>query len=976
MLERITHHCLRTVSWMSVFIPRDVHPRHITQLTTLKKMKYWKAGLSGFVLAATITGNSGCSRTFWRQQADADTYEAITEHLTDTRWGVPRIDVTPDPRSRFYDPYDPDCAPLPPDDPAAHTYMHWVGGWEGYKCWHQFGDLMSVENPQWLAQFGMTPEAIDEETGEIVGQVPEIKDLRLTQAVELAQIHDRDYQFEIEELFLNALDVTFERFQLGVRYLEPTGSVSETLIEGGGSGRFNVNSIGLSQSLPWGTQLVASLANTTLWSFGAGGQSSSISTMSFQILQPLLNDAGRKVNLEALTQVERNLLYQARDLARFRKILFTDIVSDYLGLMLQIQAIRNERGNIVRLQEQVDRLLSESDPEFSRTNVEVEGLGPDFVVPPELADKLEYRLRRLIWRGLMTEDQEKLLRNISPDHGFQEKIDQLISSLPNAASGLDVLQLQFDLTNSVNRLRGQERALQDNLDSFKISLGLPPDMLMTIDDFLLKPFEVIDPRLTLQEEEIKDFNDQLYVDNASQLPQLRVTSENFRTLLENVRTDVVEIIASDLKKFEAALPTRLAGLQEEEFRDRLNLDFSQARSRYQRLVREFDRINELAQSISLELKSDDIDDAAREVLLDELKNLRQDLLLLVQGAAVIQISSRVELIEIAKFDIPLTKATNIAMEQRLDLMNARARVMDARRRVEVIANDLKAVLDVDINGSISTDPGGENPFDFRSDTGQITAGLSFDTPLDQINERNAYREALVNYQRARRTYMAIEDNIKADVRSSWRQLNVLKQNLETSRLAVRIAALQYESAVDEGNAPVDPRQINNSRASGNQGQNLTRALNSILSAQNQLIQNYVSYERNRLNIYRDMGIMEIGPDGIWNDAVYRNLDSRYEEQFTTVSDFSPTQEGDEQVKAQPETGIVQIAAFRESVAANHHSHGVRHAGGARVGNENNDAGVVELRHLLGQFNKDPGGPAHSESRTKFVPDQPVSSGQR
>ncbi|MBT5019694.1 MAG: TolC family protein [Planctomicrobium sp.] len=931
----------------------------------LNKMRKWKVLGSSLLGLAVATSSVGCSRSFWRQQADTDTYEAITEHLTDQRWAVPRIDITPDPRSRFYDPYDPDAAPLPPDDPAAHTYMHWVGGWEGYKCWHQFGDLMSVENPQWLANFGMTPEMIDDVTGEYVTQVPEIRDLKLTQAVELAQIHDRDYQFELEDLFLNALDVTFERYQLGIRYLEPTGGVSQTLVEGGDSGRFNVNGIGLSQSLPWGTQLVANLANTTLWTFGAGGQSSSVSTMSFQILQPLLNDAGRKVNLEALTQVERNLLYQARDLARFRKILFSGIVNDYLGLMLQIQAIRNERGNIIRLEEQVGRLLSENDPQNASTNVEVEDLGPNFVIPPELQGKLTYRLRRLIWRGLMNPEEEQLLRNISPDPVFQTNIDELMDDLPNAASGLDVLQLQFDLTNSTNRLRGQERSLQDNLDSFKISLGLPPDMEMSINDFLLLPFQVIDPLLTQEEEEIKKFNSQVYQLNASDQDILNQIASGFHTLLNNIQSNVVDVIASDLGKFKAALPERLATVSDDSARTQLTLDYAQAQSRFQDFRTKFQSLVVASDSISKELNQSGLSQDQRDAVLYELRNLRQELLLLVQGAAVIQVSSRVELIKIADFDIPLSEATQIAMDQRLDLMNAKARVMDSRRRVEVIANDLKAVLDLGVEGSMSTDPGGENPFDFRSDTGRLEASLSFDTPLDQINERNAYREALVNYQRARRTYMAIEDSIKADVRSSWRQLNVLKQNLETSRLAVRIAALQYESAVDEGNAPVDPRQVSNNRASGNQGQNLTRALNSILSAQNQLIQNYVSYERNRLNIYRDMGIMEIGPDGIWNDTVYRSLGNQAEQnqndQFNNIDDYETTE-------SQPEGVIIQTSAIRESEPLDRRTHDVRHAGGTRLRDQNDDAGVVELRHLLGQFNENPNQPADRQGTAKLVSD--------
>jgi hypothetical protein len=46
------------------------------------------------------------------------------------------------------------------------------------------------------------------------------------------------------------------------------------------------------------------------------------------------------------------------------------------------------------------------------------------------------------------------------------------------------------------------------------------------------------------------------------------------------------------------------------------------------------------------------------------------------------------------------------------------------------------------------------------------------------------------------------------------------------------------------------------------------ALNSILSAGNGLVGDWVTYETNRLNIYRDMGIMQIDTDGVWEDDFY------------------------------------------------------------------------------------------------------------
>jgi len=138
--------------------------------------------------------------------------------------------------------------------------------------------------------------------------------------------------------------------------------------------------------------------------------------------------------------------------------------------------------------------------------------------------------------------------------------------------------------------------------------------------------------------------------------------------------------------------------------------------------------------------------------------------------------------------------------------------------------------------------------------------------LDQVNERNNYRAALIDYQRARRNYMAFEDNVKLEIRRSWRRIAVFKENFETSREAVRIAAAQLDSAVQDAGRPLPP---GGSRQAGQQGLNLLNALNTVLDTQDELINIWVQYEENRLNIHRDMGIMEIDARGTWNDDIYQ-----------------------------------------------------------------------------------------------------------
>ena len=72
-----------------------------------------------WLVVLVLAMNGGCTRNFYRQRADKETYAILQEKEKDPRWRLGAFDVYPDPRSRFADFTKPDRPPTPPDDPFA-----------------------------------------------------------------------------------------------------------------------------------------------------------------------------------------------------------------------------------------------------------------------------------------------------------------------------------------------------------------------------------------------------------------------------------------------------------------------------------------------------------------------------------------------------------------------------------------------------------------------------------------------------------------------------------------------------------------------------------------------------------------------------------------------------------------------------------------------------------------------------------------
>src|SRR4051794_28157726 len=78
-----------------------------------------RSTLGLIVAIGVLCGPGGCTRSFYRKNADKEVSQVLAEKDRYPNWQIEQFHVEPDPRARFADPTNPDRPPMPPDDPAA-----------------------------------------------------------------------------------------------------------------------------------------------------------------------------------------------------------------------------------------------------------------------------------------------------------------------------------------------------------------------------------------------------------------------------------------------------------------------------------------------------------------------------------------------------------------------------------------------------------------------------------------------------------------------------------------------------------------------------------------------------------------------------------------------------------------------------------------------------------------------------------------
>ena len=758
---------------------------------------------------------TGCTRTEYREATDQQTYQILREKSQDPRWRIPKMDITPDPKSRFYDVHDPDNPPLPPDDPTASQYMDQVYGMRGSPTWDQLHKIDHVENPNWPKEFG---------GGVYQGEVAEIPETKLTieEAVKIGLRHSRDYQEQVENMYLAALALTFERYRYDVRPVAFGDEIGtnvgyENTPNGGSSWGVGKTNLGVSKLFPSGAQFMAELTNNTIWMLSGNSGSQTATTLAYSLVQPLAFDVQRTINLEKITQQERNVLYKIRDFARFRKDFYVTVVTGSRALPLPGSSGSGELAFLIR---------------GARS-------------PTVGFYYLLYEIQRLRNQKTTIRSLESLIRDL-----------QALGEAGRATS-LDVTELQSSLERGHLYLAHRERVVKTEMDRFKMQLGLPPDLKIALDDSLLRQFEFLDNELleleynstTVEINEDKQILIQAMADVEKVLSTLEAKIQSFE---------------SEIAELDQILPIRFERMHAEEIEE---VERNVSKDKQQFVDIKTQTVKMRASILSLKNRIQQAE--STNEIIPEVRELRRNLLHTVRALTGVSIAIRLERSVLVPLEVDFNEAVEIALQNRLDLMNRRGIVVDTRRRYEVAAEKLLTDVNLVAEGSLGTPPLADTnePFDFSSDSAQFRAGIEIVTPLDRRRARNNFRAAQVSLQRARRNYMAAEDQVKLDIRTMYNEAVTEARIFEICRRALRVAARELDQAIEFGDRP-DAGEY-----AGGRGVNISRALENILYNQNEMIESWAEYETARLSIYRDMGTMKINENGLWTDDI-ENLRAR------------------------------------------------------------------------------------------------------
>jgi len=207
------------------------------------------------------------------------------------------------------------------------------------------------------------------------------------------------------------------------------------------------------------------------------------------------------------------------------------------------------------------------------------------------------------------------------------------------------------------------------------------------------------------------------------------------------------------------------------------------------------------------------------------------------------------------------QAIDIALARRLDLANTRDELDDAERKLILAAEGLGMQLNLVGSANVDSTPNTDYTR-LRFHEGNYSLGLEGDLPLDRKAERNAYREALITVQQRQRAYDQEIERVKLDMRQAFRDLAETAESYRIQKIGVDLAKNRVQEQkikLRVGRGVIRDLQISEA---------------ALVQAQISMTNALVSHTLAKLNFFRDVGLLQVRPDGMWEQVNYETSDKQ------------------------------------------------------------------------------------------------------
>jgi HPt (histidine-containing phosphotransfer) domain-containing protein len=841
---------------------------------------------AGLCLAVVVLAQSGgCSRSHYRTRADEDALSILDEKTHESQWSPPiSYSIEPSPQSRLFDPSPIEDPILPDARPRLHVYEipNGIGRRSTPLVEASPQDMATAASSvqhashtsgksrtdqillaRFVAQdetdnqptdFEIEPVTIPPAAWESIplecrirmfefesvlaeyensyGQRPALSDLddaprlNLTDVVVLALLNSREYQAQKEQLYRIALRLSLQRFDYDLKF-SPLGNRTGAGFEARSANGNSFNRLGIPTEagaealLNTGGTLVTRFANSVLLTFGGpDGFAADIgSELLFEVTHSVFQN---DVRFERLTQAERDVVYAARDFARFRKTFYLQLTTQYYNLLRTYRQVEIDSQNyisLVRVYSQRDIELSEG--EIARVQidqVEQNALaGRSSLI--ETCNSLENALDLLKTRlGLPTETpinidlaelfgitgRDEVAVSLELVHRVRSRL--LAESTRKEANAANVLSQAEELVARMQDALEVQRKTEELVrSSTRVSASA------TSGD---KHFTS-----TASKEALAERVRRLSMLRAKvRVAQFRLIADNGWKRYEESRNaeDVTPIRVPELAvEFARAVRNRLQ--EEETWARELGgseeqiLSITQGQAELGRKLRAFES---LFDGVLSEVMTDRLEEvrAESQQLADAVVATARQVQVITDGLArdagtnpeeatatmaTHLLADSQQLLDesgtgLTRIRIGMDDASLAALAARLDLINARGDLADEWRGIKLAGDDLKSILNLQARQRLRTENDSNRPTEFDFDESRTELSITLDTPLNRRSQRNRFREQLLNYQLSRRAVMSLEDSIKQNIRSDLRTLTLAE---EQHILGIASAALAYERVI-------------------------------------------------------------------------------------------------------------------------------------------------------------------------------------